>query len=71
MFRLAIIVLIFVQALSITCAAKIPVSQFKNRIYREPPIPEAKTPRIPELEYIEQKVDNFDPTNDATYQMVC
>lgn len=71
MLRKVILVVILMQAISITWAVKIPITQFKNRIYREPPIPEAKTPRVPELEYIEQNVDNFDPTNDATYQMVC
>lgn len=71
MFRAAIIVAILGQVITIACAAKIPIGQFKTRIYREPPIPEQKGTLAPVLEYIEQNVDNFDPTNDATYQMVC
>lgn len=70
MLRLPVYVAIIAQAILMTCAIKIPISHFKTLLNREPPIPEAKSPRIPQLEYIEQKVDNFDPNNDATYQMV-
>lgn len=70
MFRVAIIAAFLVQVISVALAVKIPVSQFNSRIYREPPIPDAKSPRVPVLEYVEQDVDNFDPNNDATYRMV-
>lgn len=70
MVRLAIIVAVIGQAIVMASAGKIPLSHFKTQIYREPPIPEAKSIKAVELEYIEQRVDNFDPTNDATWQMV-
>lgn len=71
MLRVAVILAIFGQVITIACAAKIPIGHFKTRLYREPPIPEQKSTLAPVLEYIEQNVDNFDPANDATYQMVC
>lgn len=70
MLRLALLVVVIGQAILWTCAVRIPISQFKTHLHREPPISEAKTPRVPRLEYIEQRVDNFDPNNEATFQMV-
>lgn len=70
MMRTAIFVALIGHAVFMASATKIPISHFNKLLHREPPIPVAKTPRIPVLEHIEQKVDNFDPTNDATYQMV-
>lgn len=36
----------------------------------EPPIPQQKSNRTPELEFVMQRLDNFDPTNTETWQMV-
>lgn len=66
MFRLMFIVAIVGHA----CSIKIPLSQFKAEIYREPPVYGPIKTTAVELEYVEQRVDNFDPTNDATWQMV-
>ncbi len=52
------------------CGIKIPLNQFKAEVYREPPIYGPIRTTAVELEYVEQRVDNFDPTNDATWQMV-
>lgn len=75
MLRVTIVVLILVQAISMACAAKIPLSRFKSRVYREPPVSGdargEQSIQAPVLEYLEQNLDNFDPTNDATWQMVC
>lgn len=70
MLRLTIFVAIIGQAILMTCAGKIPISHFKTLLYREPPVPEPKSIQSPVEEYVEQNVDNFDPNNDATYQMV-
>lgn len=53
-----------------TYAIKIPLTQFKTEIHREPPIYGPIRTTTVELEYVEQRVDNFDPTNYATWQMV-
>lgn len=66
MLRLLIIVAIIGQAFTV----KIPLSQLRNQVHREPPIPEQQSIADVELEYVEQRVDNFDPTNNATWQMV-
>lgn len=71
MVRLIVFVSIIGQVILMANAAKIPISHFKTLLHREPPIPEAQSPRIPVLEYVEQNVDNFNPANDDTYQMVC
>ncbi len=68
--RSIIFLAIIGHAISMGCATRIPIGHFKTLLHREPPISEAKTPRIPVQEYLEQRVDNFDPNNDATYQMV-
>lgn len=39
--------------------------------FSEPPVPEQKSNRSPELEFVTQRLDNFDPTNNETWQMVC
>jgi len=66
MFRLLIIVAVIGPALT----TKIPLRHFKTQINREPEIiSNMKSTAAVELEYIEQQVDNFDPTNDATWQM--
>lgn len=66
MLRLIFIVAIVGQGF----AVKIPLTQFKTEIYREPPIYGPIRTTAVELEYVEQRLDNFDPTNDATWQMV-
>lgn len=68
--RTVIFLVLIGQAILMASAIKIPINHFNKLLHRGPPIPEAKTPRMPVLEYIEQRVDNFDPNNDATYQMV-
>lgn len=66
MLRLIVIVAIIGQAF----AVKIPLSQLRGQAFREPYIPEQQSIADVELEYVEQRLDNFDPTNDATWQMV-
>ncbi|KAJ6639188.1 putative serine protease K12H4.7 [Pseudolycoriella hygida] len=68
--RVPILLAVIGQVICFVCSAKIPVSHFKNLLYREPPVPEPKTPRLPELEYVEQRLDNFNSNNEATFQMV-
>ncbi|XP_037044551.1 putative serine protease K12H4.7 [Bradysia coprophila] len=51
------------------CTIRIPLIQFKSEVYREPLIDGPIRTTAVELEYVEQRVDNFDPTNDATWQM--
>lgn len=37
---------------------------------REPPLPRQQSNRAVVLEYIDQRVDNFNPQNTGTYKMV-
>lgn len=73
MSRITILFLALIgHSILVASAAKIPISHFKTLLYREPPLlSETISPQAPVLEYIEQNVDNFNPTNDATYRMVC
>lgn len=66
MLRLIVIVAIIGQAL----AVKITLSTLRSGIYRDPLFTEQESIADVELEYIEQRLDNFDQTNDATWQMV-
>lgn len=67
MLRWTLIVSIIVgQVLGI----KIPSAQFKAELHREPPIYGPIRTTAVEQEYVEQRLDNFDPTNNATWQMV-
>jgi len=66
MLCLVVIIAVIGQA----CAVKIPISHLKTRIYREPPIIyDQQSTAAVELEYIQQRLDNFDPTNNGTWQM--
>lgn len=40
------------------------------RNFKEPPIPQQKTQRVPVTSYIEQRLDHFDPQNFETWNMV-
>lgn len=71
MLRLALCVAVIGQAVLLACAAKIPASEFRARLYREPPLKDdVISPLSPVLETVEMRVDNFNPNNDATFQMV-
>ncbi|KAG4072743.1 hypothetical protein HA402_001855 [Bradysia odoriphaga] len=41
----------------------------RGSFYTEPPIPQQKNTRTPELGFVTQRLDNFDPTNNQTWQM--
>lgn len=43
----------------------------RENFYPEPPIPDRKSSRTPELGFVTQRLDNFDPTNNRTWEMVC
>lgn len=62
---------IFVLAIvARVCAIRVPLIQLKSEVHREPFIDGPIQTTDVETEYVEQRVDNFDPTNDATWQMV-
>lgn len=67
MIRNIFLVLIVWQILSFATAHKF----LRESFCREPPIPEQKSNRTAELEFVTQRLDNFDPANSETWQMVC
>lgn len=70
MHRCIRLLLLLVAIVGPVYTIKIPLTHLKSKIYREPPIYGPIRTTAVELEYVEQRVDNFDPTNDATWQMV-
>lgn len=63
-------VLALVAVVAYSAEAHMGFLRGKMTLNREPVISNIKSTRIVELDVIEQRVDNFDPSNWDTYQMV-
>lgn len=70
LFRKMLRWIFVVSVVGLVSGVKIPLSQIKAPIYQEPHIYGPIRTTAVELEYVEQRVDNFDAANDATWQMV-
>lgn len=59
---------IAILALAIFATKSSAISSPRN--FKEPPIPQQKSQRVPVTSYIEQRLDHFDPQNFQTWNMV-
>ncbi len=65
--KIVIVVTLFVWQMLLFASAH---NHVRGTFYSEPPIPEQKSSRTPELGFVTQRLDNFDPVNNETWLMV-
>lgn len=66
-----VVLLAAVAVLAITSTDAIFIPRHHIRtLYEAPPLPERNSNRVLDTQWIDQRIDNFDPQNEATYRMV-